>query len=257
MTQRDNILQELKELDSRLADVALQNIYTVPAGYFDNLAEQVVARIKAMKANNAADELNALSPQLLGKLSREMPYSIPKDYFETLPDNVLKTIHTAGLSAKDELAAISPLLSSLKKENPYKIPKGYFESLPPTTQKEKIRSSAKVVSLFSRTWFRYAAAAVVTGIIILGSLSLFTYEKEPGGKALAKFTRDVIKMDEQQKDDMIDFFDAGLDGKETAQVNTDNKNTQEVKELLEGVSEEELKDFQEQTEAIEEVLMTN
>jgi len=256
MTQRDNILQELKELDSRLADVALKNIYTVPAGYFDNLTEQVVARINAMQANNAADELNALSPQL-EKLSREMPYSIPKDYFETLSDNVLKTIHAAGLSAKDELAAISPLLSSLKKENPYNIPEGYFESLPPTRQKEKIQSSAKVVSLFSRTWFRYAAAAVVTGIIILGSLSLFTNEKEPGGKALAKFTRDVIKMDEQQKDDMIDFFDAGLDGKETAQVNTDNKNSQEVKELLEGVSEEELKDFQEQTEAIEEVLMTN
>jgi len=256
MTQRDNILQELKELDSRLADVALQNIYTVPAGYFDNLAEQVVARINAMQANNAADELNALSPQL-EKLSREMPYSIPKDYFETLSDTVLKTIHAAGLSAKDELAAISPLLSSLNKENPYNIPEGYFESLPPTRQKEKIQPSVKVVSLFSRTWFRYAAAAVVTGIIILGSLSLFTSEKEPGGKALARFTRDVIKMDEQQKDDMIDFFDAGLDGKETAQVNTDGKNSQEVKELLEGVSEEELKDFQEQTEAIEEVLMTN
>lgn len=256
MTQKDNILQELKELDSRLADVVLQNIYTVPAGYFDNLAEQVLARIKAMQASNAADELNALSPQL-GKVSREMPYSIPKDYFATLSDNVLKTIHTAGLSAKDELAAISPLLSSLKKENPYHIPEGYFESLPTTKPKEARQPSAKVVSMFSRSWFRYAAAAVVTGIIVLGSLSLFTNEQESGGKALARFTRDVIKMDEQQKDDMIDFFDAGLNGKETAQVNTDNKNSQEVKELLVGVSEEELKDFQEQTEAIEEVLMTN
>jgi hypothetical protein len=256
MTQKDNILQELKELNSRLTDVAVQNIYSVPAGYFDGLAEQVMARIRALEANNAADELNALAPYL-DKLSREMPYSLPKDYFETLSDNVLKTIHTAGLPAKDELAAISPLLSSLKKENPYSVPKGYFESLPATNQKEEIQPAVKVVSLFSRNWFRYAAAAVVTGIIILAGLQFFSAEKEPGGKALAKFTRDVKKMDEQQKDDMIDFFDAGLDGKESAQINTDPKKTKEVMELLEGVSEEELKDFQEQTEAIEEVLMTN
>lgn len=256
MTQRDNILQELKELDSRLANVASQNVYTVPKGYFDSLTDQVMFRIRALEANNPADELNALSPQL-GKLSKEMPYSLPKDYFETLTDNVLKTIQTGGLSSKDELAAISPLLSSLKKETPYSVPEGYFESLSPTRREEEVQPSLKVVSLFSRTWFRYAAAAVVAGIIILASISLFTSEKEPGGKALAKFTRDVKKMDEQQKDDMIDFFDAGLDGKETAQVNTDAKNSQEVKELLEGVSEEELKDFQEQTEAIEEVLMTN
>lgn len=256
MTQKDNILQELKELNSRLADIEVQNVYMVPAGYFDGLAAQVMARIKAMEADNAADELDALYPQL-GKLSRKMPYSLPKDYFETLPDNVLKAIHTSGQSAKDELAAISPFLSSLKKETLYSVPEGYFESLPVTNQKEGIKPTVKVVSLFNRTWFRYAAAAVVTGIIILAGFQLFTTEKEPGGKALAKFTRDVKKMDDQQKDDMIDFFDAGLDGKETAQVNTDAKNSQEVKELLEGVSEEELKDFQEQTEAIEEVLMTN
>lgn len=256
MTQKDNILQELKELDSCLADIEVQNVYMVPAGYFDGLAAQVMARIKAMEADNAADELDPLYPQL-GKLSRKMPYSLPKDYFETLPDNVLNAIHTSGQSAKDELAAISPFLSSLKKETLYSVPEGYFESLTVTNQKEGIKPTVKVVSLFNRTWFRYAAAAVVTGIIILAGFQLFTTEKEPGGKALAKFTRDVKKMDDQQKDDMIDFFDAGLDGKETAQVNTDAKNSQEVKELLEGVSEEELKDFQEQTEAIEEVLMTN
>jgi hypothetical protein len=255
MTQKDNILQELKELNSLLADVGVQNVYMVPAGYFDKLSEQVMAKIKAIEAGNVADELNALSPQL-GKLSREMPYSFPKDYFETLSDNVLKIIHTAGLSAKDELTAISPLLSSIKKENPYSLPERYFEHLPVKNQKEEIRPAVKVVALFKRTWFRYAAAAIVTGVIILAGLQLFT-EKEPGGKALAKFTRDVLKMDEQQKNEMIDFFDAGLDGKESAQVNSDAKKRKEVKELLEGVSEEELKDFQEQTEAIEEVLLTN
>lgn len=256
MTQKDNILQELKELNSSLGSNTGQNVYEIPEGYFDVLVEKVMARIKALESGNAAEELNALSP-FLGKMSKENPYSIPGNYFETLSNNLLESVSTNKLSAKEELAAISPLLSSLKKENPYNVPEGYFESLPVTNQKEEIQPSAKVVSLINRNWFRYAAAAVVTGIIVLASLQFFSGEKEPGGKALAKFTRDIKKMDEQQKDDMIDFFDAGLDGKETAQVNTDAKNSQEVKELLEGVSEEELKDFQEQTEAIEEVLMTN
>ena len=256
MTQKDNILQELKELNSRLADKTVQNVYSVPAGYFENLAAAVLARIKALEANNIAKELEFLSPYL-SRLEKQMPYSIPEGYFEKLPTDLLNSVSKDSLTAKEELASISPLLSSLKKENPYTVPDGYFDRISTIHQKEEKQRAAKVVSLFSRTWFRYAAAAVVTGIIILTGFQLFTTEKEPGGKALAKFTRDIIKMDDQQKDDMIDFFDAGLDGKETAQVNTDAKNSQEVKELLEGVSEEELKDFQEQTEAIEEVLMTN
>jgi hypothetical protein len=47
-----------------------------------------------------------------------------------------------------------------------------------------------------------------------------------------------------------------MNGKETARINPDNKSN-EVKDLLKGISDEELKDFQEQTEDIEDVLMTN
>jgi Sec-independent protein translocase protein TatA len=256
MTQKDNILQELSELKSNLINLNRQNIYSVPDGYFEGLAENMLKRVKAEEIANVADELSNLSP-LLSSLSREMPYCVPSGYFETLSDSVLKTITTNDLSAKDELAAISPLLSSLQKENLFSVPEGYFENLAQVKQKENIKPATKVVSLTSRTWFRFAAAAVVTGIIILAGLLFFNTEKEPGGKALAKFTRDVKKMDEQQKNDIIDFFDAGLDGKETAQVNPDAKKSKEVKELLEGISDEELRDFQEQTEAIEEVLMTN
>ena len=63
-------------------------------------------------------------------------------------------------------------------------------------------------------------------------------------------------MNDTQKDDLMDFIDAGMNGDETAQVNTDNK-ADEVKNLLKDVSDEELKDFQEQTEDVADVLMTN
>jgi len=55
MTQRDNILQELSELQSSLLNAGTQNVYRVPGGYFDNLAEQVLNRIRALDTENAAE----------------------------------------------------------------------------------------------------------------------------------------------------------------------------------------------------------
>jgi hypothetical protein len=70
MTQKENILQELNELKSSLATVTPQNIYTVPVGYFEGLAAQVLNHIKAMEAKNAVEELGYLSP-LLSNISRQ------------------------------------------------------------------------------------------------------------------------------------------------------------------------------------------
>ena len=64
MTQKDHILQELKELNSSLVNLSQQNVYSVPVGYFDGLAAQVMKRIKALEAINAKEELNHLSPLL-------------------------------------------------------------------------------------------------------------------------------------------------------------------------------------------------
>jgi hypothetical protein len=47
-----------------------------------------------------------------------------------------------------------------------------------------------------------------------------------------------------------------MTGTETAQVSPDNQST-EIQKLLQDVSDEELKNFQEQSEDVEDVLMTN
>ncbi len=281
MTQKDNILQELNELKSSLVNVTRENIYTVPVGYFDVLAAQVISRIKAMEAVNAVEELGYLSP-MLGNISKEMPYAVPAGYFEEIAEKALQTVHTNNhvQSAKEELATLSTLLSGLNKKMPYAVPQGYFETLStglPASPVEAVaealgshiqqnlvknetrketRPVAKIISITSRKWFRYAAAAAITGIIFLAGFSYFSNEKVPGGKALAKFTRDIKKLDDTQKDNLINFIDAGMNGDETAQINTDNKK-EEVKNLLQGVSAEELKDFEEQTEDIQDVLMAN
>jgi hypothetical protein len=262
MTQNSTILQELKELESSLAGLATQNIYSVPDGYFEGLAGQVLNRIKATEAANAAEELGYLSPMLstMSKMSKQLPFTVPAGYFEGLEEKLMQTVRDSNdyQTATEELETLSPLLSGLKKEMPYSVPQGYFENLGADINTQGNKTETKVVSIGSRKWFRYAAAAVITGVIIMAGFLYFNNNSDntSGGKVMAKFTRDVKKMDETQKDDLIDFIDAGMNGNETAEVNTEIK-SKEVKQLLQDISDEELKDFQEQTEDIEDVLMTN
>lgn len=97
MAQNNNILQELRELESSLAGMAVQNTYSVPEGYFEGLAAQVLNRVKAMEATTATEELHLLSPAV-SALSKQIPYTAPVGYFEALPENTIQLIREISLS---------------------------------------------------------------------------------------------------------------------------------------------------------------
>lgn len=242
MTRKDNILQELSELKSSLGATMGQNPYQVPAGYFDNLAENVLVKIKALEATTAREELMHLSPLLAG-LSKEMPYSIPQGYFEQL------TVPVNSQTAAEELATISPLLSGLKKENLYSVPEGYFESLSSAPYSAAIKPQAKVVSITSRRWFRIAAAAVVAGVIVTAGFVLINSNTNKTEKALAKFEKklqkDLEKTSNQELNEFLELTDASLESNETAVTSTDK----DIKEFLKNIPESELKEFLEETSA--------
>ena len=129
MAQRDNILQELRELQSSLVADSAQNSYFVPAGYFEGLIEQVLQRVKTLEREGGSDEL-ADSAFLSNEISGKPTYTVPTGYFENLADNMLgrvKAIETDNVS--EELNVLSPLLSSISKEMPYSVPAGYFRDL--------------------------------------------------------------------------------------------------------------------------------
>lgn len=294
MTQKDNILQELKELNSRLAGYQPGQTYTVPAGYFDGLIGQVMQRIRALEAANASEELELLSPVLSGlsksmpytvpagyfeqldkrlekakgsdgftildTVDKQMPYQVPSGYFDGLAERMLQAVrHADHSNVQDETAAISPLLGSLKKEMPFHVPAGYFENLASDVAAKESATEAKVIAITSRSWFRYAAAAVVTGVVFLAGFLILNKqdnEAEAGMKVFSKVSKDIKPLNDTEQDDLVDFLDAGMTGSETAQVNTETK-SKEIQQLLQDVSEEELKDFREQTEDVGEVLMTN
>ena len=61
----------------------------VPAGYFENLADDILSKINTKQEQSAIDELNELSP-VLARISKANVYEVPVGYF----DGVAATVAT-------------------------------------------------------------------------------------------------------------------------------------------------------------------
>jgi len=244
MALNNNIFEELKELSGTLASIDNQNIYQVPDGYFEKLPGQVLNRVKALEAKSVAEELSYLSP-MLNVSSKQMPYSVPSGYFDGLEEKFMQSVRKSSdyQTAKEELEELSPLLSGLSKQMPYNVPEDYFEHL-----KELIpantKSETKVVSITTRKWFRYAAAAIVTGIITITGFLFITQKTNDPVKSFTKFEKkldnEIQKTSDKELNEFVQqFTDAGLTGDEKAQTFPKD----EVKEMLKDVSDRELNEF--------------
>lgn len=297
MTERKNILQELSELKSTLATINPPNPYTVPAGYFEGMASQVLKRIKALEAANAVEELGYLSPEL-SKLAKQIPYVIPSGYFEGLAEKILLLLNTQptnlasneeletlspllsnlnkempfavppgyfeGLAltaihavnttkdaqtAKEELATLSPLLSGLKKDMPFTVPQGYFESLADNGNKEENKPAVKIISITHRKWFRYAAAAVVVGIIAMAGFIINNKSVDPSSNSYGWVKKNFHKVSTDKLNEFIQLVDEDRPVENSVAVT--NK-TKEIKELIKDVPEKEIERLLDDTEILDE-----
>ena len=240
-------MNELAELGSGLKDHNPQNIYTVPAGYFEGLAVQILNRIKALEATNAKDELKYLSP-LLSSISKEMPYSVPPGFFQNLSEDVLKIISEQEdyQTSEEEIESLSPLLSSLKNKKTYSAPTGYFERLETKIEKKE----TKVISISRRSWYRLAIAAVVIGIVVIGGLLFIkSGQVNPVDNPHAWIEKNVKKVDQAKIDEFVSL--ANDDSSEKVDNESDAAKKAEIKELMKDVSEKEIEEFLNDAVALE------
>lgn len=249
MTQKDYILQELSELKSSLAGIAPKNIYTVPVGYFDGLAEKMLNRIKAMEAGNAAEELSHLSP-LLNKISKQLPYAVPLGYFKGVEEKLMQTVGESSdyQTAKEELESLSPLLSGLKKQMPYSVPKGYFENIAETVNTESNNPATKIISISNRKWFRFAAAAVITGVVTMAAFIFLKKDKVDASTNSYSWVKKNTK--KLSTENIATFVD--LTEEENLVVSTDTKAPQDVKELIKDVPENEIQSLLNDTKLLDD-----
>lgn len=196
MENRTDILNELKELSPAIAAIEKVNVFTVPegyfeclgadimmgietedglshtvsavadvpAGYFDTLSDSVLSKIKAQETENGV-----LSAELTSIAGKNV-YEVPQGYFETLPDSILAKIKIQDSEdAATEIRALSPMLYSIQNQNVFEVPQGYFENLSAEIL-DKVKPEAKVITMHKRSSniFKYAVAAVFTGVMALG-----------------------------------------------------------------------------------------
>jgi hypothetical protein len=240
---KTDIIQELNELGSFLGEIPRLEVYKVPEGYFQSLSSYLLNYVQSKENPDLESE------------SVELPYSVPAGYFEGLAAQILSKVKE-NQTAQEEIAGLSPLLSQISREPVYSVPEGYFDHI-------KIpfgeRKEAKIISIHTKRWISYAAAAVFAGFILTaGFLFLNNNMKySETGRALAKFETDVKKIkDIHQTESLIDLMNAGLNEKSVVVAEKTLK-PDEVQNMLKDVTSDELKEFTDQSKDIENVMMTN
>ncbi len=153
---------------------------SVPNGYFDNLAKNIIQKIKTQQPETG-DGFSIL----LNNLSKENVFEVPVNYFDSLNTGILSKINSTENNAA-ELQHISPLLYSYNKENLGEIPAGYFDNLSATILKTIAdKTPGKVVTMAGRLSFiKYAVAAIFIGVI---SIIAFNYYNKPANNNANKF----------------------------------------------------------------------
>ncbi|HTL08284.1 MAG TPA: hypothetical protein VL307_08520 [Chitinophagaceae bacterium] len=232
---------------SVLAQAVQQNPYSTPTGYFDALPGNIMSRIRAMETDNAKEELELLSP-LLGKLEKKSPLTAPAHYFEDISENIVAGVKAIDF-VNDALENLSPVMQELKHTQVYQVPDGYFEQNVAAIMHrvKETKPAGKLVSMsFGSKAMRYAAAAVMTGIVVIAGF-LFFNKKDNVQPSLAgtKTTLDsatLAKIPDQEIESFLKGNTVTL-----ADVSDDNTvNENDLKDLLADIPDEELQQYLEQ-----------
>jgi hypothetical protein len=223
-----------------------ETVYQVPEGYFENLAGNIINRIKARDAANAKEELELLSP-LLGSMGKINPFSSPEDYFTDISDNIVAGVKAIAF-VNEELENLSPVMMGLKNKQVYDVPEGYFETVPAVIlQKAKEQQPAKLVGInFSKRIIRYAAAAVVTGFIVLSG---YLYQNK-NAVPITDIAKATAKIPDQEietflNNNTVSLADTYADTLNTTTVE-ENGGADDTKDLLADISDEELQKYVDQ-----------
>jgi len=218
MITSPEILDELKGISPLLAGMEKVNVFHVPEGYFNDLHFRIANY--AMLNDNIETEITETN----------LP-KVPAGYFDKLSDQILSKIKTIYFeSAEEELRKLSPMLYSLKGENVFTVPKGYFESFGDEVLEKIKPAPAKIVSMKpARSWWKYAAAAVVTGAIAITSLQIFngSHDKD----ILASVSPDIQASFQFKTEEQLDAGIAKLSDDEIIKYLENNGNVMD-NELL-------------------------
>ena len=230
MNNNDIISDELKEISPAVANINRRNVYSVPSGYFLDLAERLLVSVKQQS------EISSLS-------ASAMPFKVPDSYFDSLSSEILNKVrlqHSTQNEVEKELAEIAPLINTISKHTPYKVPTGYFENL----EAGKTESTTKVVSMSKGSRFiRYAAAAAITGLVAIGGIFYANNDSSDNSITSApKFNHQQVK--QLSDEEIVNYLNS--DPAEADVTITNNEQQTDLIQHTKQLTDEEILDFLEE-----------
>lgn len=252
-------------------------VFKAPDGYFDNFAEILLNRIKAGPAtetgqtpeNNSREELASLSPLLSG-IAKKTTFQAPEGYFSELAAGIVSGVKAIEF-VNDELEEPASLLAGLKDKQTYQAPEGYFDLLAVTILKKAkltgagqeqdaskppanrpssvVLGSAQTISIKrnkSKSWIRYAAAAAVTGLILVAGWPIL---HKTGGTVTPDIQKSLAKVSDQE---ILNYIDNQTITNPQAETMTNGStatldiNESDIKTMMGDVPDDELKQYLEE-----------
>ncbi|MBL7681951.1 MAG: hypothetical protein JNK00_01225 [Flavipsychrobacter sp.] len=217
MNSANDIIQELRGLGSKLADMPRTLPYEVPTGYFDAFAGGIMHFVQA----DAADE-----PLL--QLPKTMPFEVPDGYFDSLTGEVLAKVNEPSLP--------------FTKAMPHTVPEDYFALFPDAVlmsiKKENAgKNETKVIAFSVWKTVRWAAAAIVLLGIGIGAYSYLNTGKPIDTQAqLAMIPGDSIS----------EYVQMHIDDYELETI-ASSLEPKDLETLTEKLSEEEIENYLNET----------
>lgn len=152
---REDIIQELRELSPFLLEHRKVDIFSVPKDYFGDLSTQLVSHLE--------QEHNVSA--LFDEEKDPEGFSLPPAYFSNLSSSIIEQI-------KAEKEEVGPYLSPREREEGFIVPDGYFASLSDRIIekiKEEKSSAAVTIPLWKRIRPLISVAAVL-GILVFAAM---------------------------------------------------------------------------------------
>ncbi len=183
------IYDELKAVSPFLAEQEKTNVFSVPQDYFSGLTGELSQKIKGESFILPASETHF--------------FKVPEGYFDSLPGNILSKIKSLEQeNSSEEPDHISPMLDALKNKNVFTVPVGYFDTLAGKIF-NKIQPPKVVVMKRRSTFWNYAAAAVLTGIMAVSALWTKNNSAEhlqvANNNNIPSYVKDASKYKDQQQ----------------------------------------------------------
>ena len=241
---KPEIISELTQISKTLAANPVPSPYSPPPGYFDQLPETILRRIKALETPTPQNELATLSP-LLSRINKQMPFALPETYFENLAATTAELASDPGYE--------SPLLQSLRNKSTYELPAGYFDGLPQAIMQRVAAPAARVIPMsFGRRLARYGVAAAIATVV---AVSGWFWMQKSNGLSQKGELAGINKVSNRELQEFLDQNTLVMPDN-IVQASNEIK-TEDVKTMLAGVPDADLQQYLEQQPNLKDPATTN